>query len=103
MYILQTRSAKRSPEAAVKIALDLAKESKISEQKSLNYVSNSQIQGLLHSKFKPEALKSAKIVCKGLPASPGAAVGKAVFNSKKAQKYHENNEKVVVKKEEKNF
>lgn len=100
LYILQTRSAKRSPEAAVKIALDLAKEGKISEQKSLNYVSNSQIQGLLHSKFKPEALKNAQIICKGLPASPGAAVGKAVFDSKKAQKYHESNEKVVLIRQE---
>ena len=100
LYILQTRSAKRSPEAAVKIALDLAKEGKISERESLNYVSNSQIQGLLHSKFNLEALKNAKIICKGLPASPGAAVGKAVFDSKKAQKYHENNEKIILIRQE---
>ena len=100
LYILQTRSAKRSPEAAVKIALDLIQEGKISEQDSLNYVSDSQIRGLLHSKFNSEAIKNAKIICKGLPASPGAAVGKAVFDSKKAQKYHENNEKIILIRQE---
>lgn len=100
LYILQTRSAKRSPEAAVKIALDLIKENKISEKESLNYVSDNQIQKLLHSKFKSEAVKNAKFICKGLPASPGAAVGKAVFDAGTAQKYHEKNEKIILIRQE---
>ena len=100
LYILQTRSAKRSANAAVKVALDLVSEKKISEEESLNRISESQIQSLLHSKFKQESVKNAKIISKGLPASPGAAVGKVVFSSKKAAECKSEGEKVILVRQE---
>lgn len=100
LYILQTRSGKRSPSAAVKIALDFIKENKVTEQRALNMVSPSHIEGLLHSRFDEFSLKNSKIISKGLPASPGAAVGMVVFNSEKAKEYHKDGKKVILVRNE---
>lgn len=100
LYILQTRNGKRSADASVKISLDLLKEGKISEQKAINMVSPLQIQNLLHSKFDSDSIKKAKLISKGLPASPGASVGKVVFDSETAKKYHESGEKVILVRNE---
>ena len=100
LYILQTRNGKRSPYAAVKIALDLIKEHKISEQEALNMVSPLQIQGLLHSRFDQTSLKNTQVISKGLPASPGASVGCVVFDSEKAKRYHKDGKKVILVRNE---
>jgi pyruvate,orthophosphate dikinase len=100
LYILQTRNGKRSPAASVKIAMDLLKEEKISELNAINMVSEKQIQSLLHPYFKKDSLKNAKIIAKGLPASPGAAVGKVVFDAKEASEYFSNGEKVILVRNE---
>lgn len=100
LYILQTRSGKRSPYASVKIALDLLNEGKISEHGALNMVSPKQIQSLLHSGFDEKSLKEAKLLSKGLPASPGAAVGKVVFDSETAKKMHDDGVKVILVRNE---
>lgn len=100
LYILQTRNGKRSPAASVKIAMDLLKEGKISESDAIDMVSEKQIQSLLHPYFKKDSLKNAKIIAKGLPASPGAAVGKVVFDAKEASECFNNGEKVVLVRNE---
>ncbi len=100
LYILQTRSGKRSPYASVKIALDLLNEGKVSEQSALNMVSPKQIQSLLHSGFDEKSLKEAKLLSRGLPASPGAAVGKVVFDSETAKKMHDDGIKVILVRNE---
>ena len=100
LYILQTRNGKRSPAASVKIAMDLLKEEKISELNAINMVSEKQIQSLLHPYFKKDSLKNAKIIAKGLPASPGAAVGKVVFDAKEASECFNNGEKVILVRNE---
>ena len=100
LYILQTRNGKRSPAASVKIAMDLLKEEKISELDAINMVSEKQIQSLLHPYFKKDSLKNAEIIAKGLPASPGAAVGKVVFDAKEASEYFSNGEKVILVRNE---
>ena len=100
LCILQTRNGKRSPAASVKIAMDLLKEEKISELDAINMVSEKQIQSLLHPYFKKDSLKNAEIIAKGLPASPGAAVGKVVFDAKEASEYFSNGEKVILVRNE---
>ena len=86
--------------ASVKIAMDLLKEGKISESDAIDMVSEKQIQSLLHPYFKKDSLKNAKIIAKGLPASPGAAVGKVVFDAKEASECFNNGEKVVLVRNE---
>lgn len=95
LYILQTRTGKRTPPAAVKIAVDLVNEGLITEKEALLKVEPKQIEKLLHKQVDPKAEK--EVIAKGLPASPGAAVGKIVFDSDEAKKlFEENNEKVIL-------
>ena len=100
LYILQTRNGKRSPAASVKIALDFLHEGKISESEAISRINPSQIQNLLHSCFDKNSLSKARKISSGLPASPGAAVGKVVFNSKKAAEWNSNGEKVILVRQE---
>lgn len=86
LYILQTRNGKRTGAAAVKIAVDLVHEGVISKNEAIkDLVDPVHIEQLLHPQFKEEELSEIKILGKGLPASPGAAVGKVVFDSAKAE------------------
>lgn len=96
LYMLQTRSGKRTAAAALKIAVDMVREGKITEEDAVLRVDPKQLEALLHSRFDEKALKSAKLIGEGLAASPGAASGKAVFSAEHAKKYHENGEKVVL-------
>ncbi|MDO8627031.1 MAG: pyruvate, phosphate dikinase, partial [Candidatus Diapherotrites archaeon] len=84
LYLLQTRKGKRTAHAAVKIAVDLVKEGVIDEKEALLRVEANSLNQLLHKQLDPIAKGKAKLLAKGLPASPGAAVGKAVFNAEKA-------------------
>lgn len=81
LYILQTRNGKRTTKAAVKIAVDLVREGMISKQEAILRVEPEGLDQLLHPTFSEESLKSAKIITKGLAASPGAATGKLYFSA----------------------
>lgn len=81
LYMLQTRSAKRTAQAALKIAVDLVEEKVIDIETALMRVKPEQLQQLMHPTFDTEALKHAKLVTKGLPASPGAASGAVYFTA----------------------
>ena len=87
LWILQTRNGKRTGAAMVKIAMDLLDEGMISEKEALLLVEPNKLEELLHPVFDPTALKRAKIIAQGLPASPGAATGKIVFFADEAAKY----------------
>jgi len=82
LYMLQTRTGKRTAAAAVTIAGDLVKEGLLSRNEALTRIDADQIDHLLHPTISPEA--KPKVIAKGLPASPGAAVGKVVFDAHRA-------------------
>jgi len=96
LYILQTRSGKRTAAAAVKIAVDMVKEKLITKEEALMRVEPEQLDQLLHPMFDAKAEKSATVIAKGLPASPGAATGKIVFNAHDAEAWAEKGEKVIL-------
>ena len=96
LYMLQTRIAKRTAAAAVKIAVQMVNEGVISKQEAVERIEPAQVDQLLRAQFDPNARKSAEKVAKGLNASPGAAVGKAVFNADLAVEWVEKGEKVVL-------
>ena len=82
LYMLQTRNGKRTAGAALKIAVDMAKEGLITEEEAILRLEPSQLDQLLHPTISPNATRD--VVVKGLPASPGAAVGQVVFDSNEA-------------------
>ncbi|ABY92641.1 MULTISPECIES: pyruvate, phosphate dikinase [Thermoanaerobacter] len=84
LYMLQTRNGKRTAQAALKVAVDLVAEGLIDEKTAVLRVDPKQLDQLLHPTFEPNALKAAKPVAKGLPASPGAASGKVYFTADEA-------------------
>lgn len=96
LYMLQTRSGKRTAAAAVRIAVELAEEKIISKEEAIMRVNPSDLDQLLHPIFDPDAKKEATILAKGLNASPGAAVGKVVFAADRAEKQKEEGENVIL-------
>jgi pyruvate,orthophosphate dikinase len=82
LYMLQTRNGKRTAAAALKIAVDMAQEGLISEEEAILRLEPAQLDQLLHPTISPDATRD--VVVKGLPASPGAAVGQVVFDSNEA-------------------
>ena len=96
LYMLQTRNGKRTANAALKIAVDLVKEEMITEKEAVLRVEPKQLQQLLHPNFNKESLKSAKVIAKGLAASPGAGTGKVVFTAKRAGELAEAGEKDLI-------
>lgn len=96
LYILQTRNGKRTANAALKIAVDLVKEGKISEKEAVLRIEPKQLEQLLHPSFNIESLNTAKVIAKGLAASPGAATGKIVFSAEKAGELSKNGEKDLI-------
>lgn len=87
LWILQTRNGKRTGAAMVKIAMDAMKEGLITKEEALLQIDPVKLDELLHPVFDPAALKEAKVIAQGLPASPGAATGKIVFFADEADKY----------------
>lgn len=85
LFLLQTRTGKRTAAAAVKIAFDLVQEGLITQEEALLKVDAASIDQLLHPVFESTALKNGTVVTKGLGASPGAATGRIVFSSEKAK------------------
>ena len=100
LYMLQTRSAKRTAAAAVRIAIDMVKEKLITQEQALARIEPGQVDQLLRDQFDPKARAAAKRMAKGLNASPGAAVGKAVFHADTAVAWVEKGQKVVLVREE---
>ena len=96
LWFLQTRNGKRTGTAMVKIAMDLVREGLIDEKTALLRCEPQKLDELLHPVFDKEALKKAKVLTQGLPASPGAACGQIVFHADDAQNWHANGHKVVM-------
>ena len=100
LFILQTRTGKRTAKAAVKIAVDMVKEKMIDQDTALMHVEPNQLDQLLHPSFddkeKEKAETENRYLAKGLPASPGAAVGKVVFYAEEAVKWKERSEKTIL-------
>ena len=87
LWLLQTRNGKRTGAAMLKIAVDMLSEGKIDEKTALLRVEPNKLDELLHPVFDTDALKAAKLIAKGLPASPGAASGQIVFFADEAKKF----------------
>jgi pyruvate,orthophosphate dikinase len=94
LWILQTRSGKRTTQAAVQIAVDMARERLITRQEAVLRVEASSLDRLLHPTIDHSA--DLEVIARGLPASPGAAVGRAVFSSEEAERRSKAGEKVVL-------
>jgi pyruvate, orthophosphate dikinase len=98
LYMLQTRNGKRTAPAAVKIAVDMVKERLIDEPTAILRVEPASLDQLLHPTFNPKAEK--KVIAKGLPASPGAAVGKIAFTAEEAEDRVHAGEKIILVRRE---
>jgi pyruvate,orthophosphate dikinase len=94
LWMLQTRNGKRTTKAAVKIAVDMVSEGLISEEEALLRINPEDLDQLLHPTLDPKAAKT--VVAKGLPASPGAAVGKVVFSANHAEELAKKGEDVIL-------
>lgn len=100
LFMLQTRNGKRTAAAAIKIAVDMVEEGLIDEKTAVSRIEPAQIDQLLHPTFDADAEKKAKVLAKGLPASPGAACGKIYFTAADAVAAAEGGEKVVLVRQE---
>lgn len=96
LWFLQTRNGKRTGTAMVKIAMDLVHEGKIDEKTALLRCEPQKLDELLHPVFDKAALKKAKVITRGLPASPGAACGQIVFHADDAQQWRADGHRVVM-------
>jgi pyruvate,orthophosphate dikinase len=100
LYILQTRPGKRTAAAAVRIAVEMVDEGLIDRELALLRVDPAQLDQLLHpgfdAKAKARATKGGRLIAKGLPAAPGACVGKAVFSAEAAEQWAARGERVVL-------
>jgi len=94
LYMLQTRVGKRTAAAALRIAIDMVKEKLINKKTAVLRIDPQQLDQLLHPTIDPKA--PVKVLAKGLPASPGAAVGKVVFTAEDAERAAEKGEKVIL-------
>ena len=96
LWFLQTRNGKRTGTAMVKIAMDLLAEGEIDEKTALMRCEPNKLDELLHPVFDKEAKKAAKVLTRGLPASPGAACGQIVFFADDAEEWHAKGHQVVM-------
>jgi pyruvate,orthophosphate dikinase len=98
LWMLQTRNGKRTAKSALKVAVDLAAEGVISQEEAVSRVEPSALDQLLHPTLDPKAER--KVVAAGLPASPGAATGKVVFDADEAERMSQLGEAVILVREE---
>ncbi len=94
LYMLQTRTGKRTAPAALRIAVDMVEEGLIGKDEALERIDPAQLEQLLHWRIDPDA--QLNYIARGLPASPGAATGKAIFDPDRAQSMAHNGEKVLL-------
>ncbi|MGC9111773.1 MAG: pyruvate, phosphate dikinase [candidate division WOR-3 bacterium] len=94
LYILQCRVGKRSPQAAVKIAVDMARERLITRAEAVRRIDPEKVSALLHHRLSPDA--SYQVAARGIPASPGAASGEIVFSAVKAVAEAQAGKKVIL-------
>ncbi|MHB1376196.1 MAG: pyruvate, phosphate dikinase [Candidatus Humimicrobiaceae bacterium] len=99
LFMLQTRSGKRTAAAALQVAVEMHKEGLIDKKTAVMRVAPEQINQLLHKQLDKKAKEKAVLIAKGLPASPGAAVGKVVFDAETAVKESEHYKVVLVRTE----
>ncbi len=102
LYILQTRTGKRTGTAAVSMAMDMLKEKLIGEKTAILRVESSQLEELLHPILDPAAKKTAELLAEGLPAGPGGAVGQIVFSSQAAVDWAKRGKSVILVRDETN-
>lgn len=96
LYLLQTRTGKRTAKAAVNIAVEMVKEGLIDKKTAIMRIDPKQIDQLLHPSFNPNELAKAQFLAKGLPASPGASSGKVFFNSEDVLKATSKGDKAIL-------
>ncbi|MBM7855789.1 pyruvate,orthophosphate dikinase [Desulfohalotomaculum tongense] len=94
LWILQTRNGKRTAQAAIKIAVDMVGEGLITKEEAITRVEPGQLNQLLHRRIDPDS--QLEVLAKGLPASPGSASGKVVFDADLAEKLGQEGEKVLL-------
>ena len=96
LYLLQTRNGKRTAEAALRIAVEMVEEGLIDKKRAIMLVQPEQLDALLHPQFDQKVLKNIEAIGSGLPASPGAACGQAVFNIHQALELTAEGKKVIL-------
>lgn len=96
LWLLQTRNGKRTGAAMVKIAMDMLKAGEIDDKTVLSRMEPQKLDELLHPVFDTNAIKTTKVIAKGLPASPGAATGKIVFFADDAEAWAEKRKRVIL-------
>jgi len=94
LYLLQTRTGKRTAQAALKIAVDMVEEGIITKEEAILRIEPNQLNQLLHRRIDPKA--KVEVIAKGLPASPGAAYGKVVFTADEAEELGKEGERVIL-------
>ena len=94
LWMLQCRNGKRTAQAAVRMAVEMVEEGLLNKEEAIMRVGADQLDQLLHPMLDPKAPK--KVIATGLPASPGAAVGRAVFNAEDAEAWAAKGEKVIL-------
>ena len=100
LWMLQTRTGKRTGAAAIKMAVDMANEGLIDKQTAIMRVKPEQLDELLHPMLDTASEKNAPFLAKGLPAGPGGATGRIVFTADDAEAWHKRGEKVILIREE---
>lgn len=96
LYILQTRNGKRTAHAALRIAVEMVGEKLIDKKTAILRVEPNQLDQLLHKQIDPVAKKKGELIARGLPASPGAAVGQIVFTAERAEELSKNKTKMIL-------
>ncbi len=100
LYLLQTRTGKRTGKAAIKIAVEMVNEGMITKKEAIMRVTPDQLDQQLHPMLDPEGIKGVKPIAKGLPASPGAVHGQIVFSAIDADEWVERGKKVILVRNE---
>jgi len=98
LYLLQTRVGKRTAQAAVRIAVEMVEEGLIDKKTAVMRIEPEQLDQLLHKQIDPNA--EVNVIAKGLPASPGAAIGRIVFSAEDAEAWKERGEQVILVRNE---
>ena len=100
LWMLQTRVGKRNGSAAIRMAVEMAKEGMIDKPTALMRVKPEQLDELLHPMLDAESEKKSELLAKGLPAGPGGATGRIVFTADDAEEWHKKGEKVILVRDE---